>query len=301
MAKATVRAGDTDKSRLVGVDVHGGLGNQLFMYAAGYALARRRGAELRLNTYWFTRTTDRKLALDRFGITWTECWHPRARGVWRAVWRAFGVDRSNPFRHGVVRERSYRFMPELADVPLPAFLMGYFQSWRYFADVEAEIRAIFDPSRFASDATAPVAAAIAAAREPVMVHIRRGDYASNANTLDRFGLLGADYYERSRAAVEERVKAPSYFVFSDDPVVARALLGHWPNATFVAGLTDTEDLLLMTRCKHFIIANSTFSWWSAWLGRTTGGVVVAPDAWVSAKLRPEMPTTDLFPPDWLVV
>lgn len=286
---------------LVGVEIQGGLGNQLFQYAAAYCLARQREAELRLNTHWFAHTDYRALALDRFGIEWTECWHPGARGALRAVARALGADKANPFRHAILRETRQAFMPELADAGLPVFLVGYFQSWRYFDSLRDDIKRLFDTARFSSARTARLESQIASTASPVMVHIRRGDYISNPETLARHGVVDRAYYERARQILADRGITGPYFIFSDDSDAARTMLGHWPSAYFVAGMTAFEDLRLMTLCRHAVIANSTFSWWGAWLGQNPESQVICPEAWVTPAYRDAQPINDLYPPDWIVV
>lgn len=142
--------------------------------------------------------------------------------------------------------------------------------------------------------------AIRGARNPVMVHVRRGDYASDPEVLARHGLLAKDYYESARTAVERRCSGQEYFVFSDDPAAARALLGNWPRVTFVSGLSELEDLALMVQCSNFIIANSSFSWWAAWLGASRDDqIVVAPTRWFRSGRESSTDTSDLIPPSWV--
>lgn len=282
---------------LVGVEIHDGLGNQLFQYAAAYSLALRRGADLRIDTRLMRRkAAHRPLALDRFGITWTECLDPEARGSIRAAARALRID-GNPFRSRIFREGGFAFDPEIDTVACPVFLKGYFQSWRYFKGSETDLRRKLDPSKFASDRTATIAAAIRSAPNPVMVHVRRGDYVTANSDVEIYKLLEADYYEPARETVRARISDPSYFIFSDDIGAARALLGHWPNAMFVSGFSDLEDLMLMSFCRHFIIANSTFSWWAAWLGQKGDSFVIAPAKWFGRAMA-ERSLADLFPSAW---
>lgn len=274
----------------VGVAVHSGLGNQLFQFAAGYALARRYGAKLYLETY-YSRKPDapRRLALDSFHLPWAECRSPAAPGALRAIARVF---RPNPM--SVFRQSGHTFDARFEALRPPVFLHGYFQSWRYFDGFADELRQLLNPARFASPATAALEADIETALTPVMVHVRRGDYVNYPGPA-RFRLLGRDYYDAARREIEDRAQDPTYFIFSDDPTAARALLADWPRARYVSGLSMFEDLLLMSRCRHFITANSTFSWWAAFLGQKADGVVAAPATWLDSS----QPVIDLCPPDWL--
>ena len=115
------------------------------------------------------------------------------------------------------------------------------------------------------------------------------------NCLDR------DYYDRARGVLERGGETLQYFVFSDEPEKARDLLGDWSRCTFVSGNTSYEDMLLMSLCRHHIIANSTFSWWPAWLGTDERSIVVAPRQWFSRKAQLTKYPLDIFPVGWVLV
>jgi hypothetical protein len=280
------------KRPLIGVDIRGGLGNQLFQFAAGYCLARRNNAELRLNTYRYPGYF-RELGLSKFDIQWKECRNPEGRGALRAIGRALGLQLLNPFRGVVFEEPSTtEFWPKFLEIKAPSYVIGLFESWRYCDERRDELRRVLDTSRFASERTAPLEQAIREATRPVSVHVRRGDKAQNPGKRAKYGVLERDYYDAARAIIE-RTGPADYFVFSDDIEDAKSMFAGWENLTFISGLTDLEDLMLMTRCQSFIIANSSFSWWGAWLGQVESSVVVAPVGTGEAKL-----SRDLFPPDW---
>ncbi len=143
----------------------------------------------------------------------------------------------------------------------------------------------------------------------VSVHIRRGDYAASAYQ-SFFGMLPITYYESAIRWIRENVDQPKFYFFSDDPEWCRQHFGE-PQAVFMShnhGTQSYKDLLLMTHCKHHIIANSTFSWWGAWLGQAQGGQVLAPSRWFSTNfLDRKEPvyasrfynTRDLLPPAWI--
>lgn len=288
--------------RLVGLNLNGGLGNQLFQYAAGLALAEKFGAELRCDAYEYRKPGFRALGLREFGVTWTECRTPRPRGALRAIGRWFGADFRNPFRRAAFFSEAYgRFDPTIEQLPMPCFLHGYFQSWRYFAGHEASVRRALDIGKIANDRTAPFEAAIRAARNPVAVHVRRGDYITNPGAAEIYSQLKADYYNRARQRLEESVSEPTFFLFSDEPATAAAELGDWPNLIPCGGLSAHEDLMLMALCDHFIIANSTFSWWGAWLGRSPEKRVVAPENWFNPAHAHMAELSDLYPAGWMMV
>jgi hypothetical protein len=176
-------------------------------------------------------------------------------------------------------------------------LAGYWQSWRYFDAIADRIRADLDLGRFAGPAIADALADIAT-RPTAAVHVRRGDYAGDSST---FHFSGRDYYDRARQALDGMGEGLRYLVFSDEPMVAQALLSDWPHCTFVDGNTPYQDMLLFSRCRHYVIANSSFSWWSAWLGATAESRVVAPRQWFSRERQSTTNIRDLYPADWIVI
>jgi hypothetical protein len=136
---------------------------------------------------------------------------------------------------------------------------------------------------------------VLAAEQSVSLHIRRGDYTSAAEGNIA---LPMDYYERAITAMRERLPKAKFFVFSDDMAFARANLPQGFPAVFVDhndDYTSHEDLRLMSNCRHHIIANSSFSWWGAWLNPHEDKMVIAPRQWL---LKPDSVFPELTPPGW---
>ncbi|RYD62781.1 MAG: alpha-1,2-fucosyltransferase, partial [Verrucomicrobiaceae bacterium] len=138
------------------------------------------------------------------------------------------------------------------------------------------------------------------AANSVAVHVRRGDYVSNSKAQAFHGTLSPDWYTRAKTEIERRISGrPTYFVFSDDAQWARRNLDSFAEAVFIPPPSDggdAQDLHLMALCKHQIIANSSFSWWGAWLNKHQDKCVVAPRSWFRS---PRIDTSDLIPSDWL--
>lgn len=282
-----------DNTRQIWVRVLGGLGNQLFQYATGRALAERFASELVLDAadlvgsgraYYLPllRTRGRTAArMDR-------PWAVRAGLLGRAA-RLLEVMHPTEERI-VVREAEPdgRLLPERTRFPV--YLDGYWQSEGHFADLAHPLREELRPA-FAPGADADHArAAILAARCPVAVHVRRGDYASDPAAAAHHGVLGESYYARALTALEERLGVLDVFVFSDDPAVAAeyetfrargATVITLPDAApgVAEARRDLEEFALMATCRHQVIANSTFSWWAAWSNPRTDKCVVAPARW----------------------
>lgn len=268
--------------------IRGGLGNQLFCYAAARRLALAHGAELALDDVTgFARDARyrRRYALDSFSIparkaTPSERLEPFERAR-RAVMKF--LSSRKPFaERRYVQQEFLDFDPRvLALEPTDLrYMDGLWQSEGYFEDVEETIRqdlrmtAPGDPgNRTMADAIREVNA--------VAVHLRWFEDTGSARAGEVYNLSPA-YYDRAIAHMDEAVASPHYFVFSDDPDRAAGSL-HLPGrrATFVShnrhSSSGAGDLWLMRQCRHFIIANSTFSWWGAWLGEPRGKIVIAPD------------------------
>lgn len=276
----------------------GGLGNQLFQFAAGRRLAVRHGAELVLDLGWFkhegrTLARSRPYALDGFEFdARSTVFHPRAL-------RAFEERRRSPLsrrRLDVIRQRDgdQAVDERVLEAPDDVLLIGYWQSEAYFLDVadlvrsEVRIRAAPTARYAAFDALVERASAVA-------VHVRRGDYVSNPTTKAFHGVLGRDYYRRAVAHVAERVRDPVLVAFSDEPGWVERELASDLSLTVVSGGDAFQELRLMSRCVHHIIANSSFSWWGAWLGERAGSVVVAPARWFA---DPDIDASRIVPERW---
>lgn len=276
---------------LVAVRLSDGLGNQMFSYATGLAIAKRTNGDLRFDIRYFRRPRARPLQLPAFGLqlrNWTPLW-------WRVEAKIAELSRGR-FRPGPTRLiEQADFEPGVLSIDAPCYLKGYFQSWRYFEGIAPLVRKSFDTSRLSTPRCADMEERITHAQCAVMVHVRRGDFTPYP---DIFPLLMKDYYERARGRLELDGQRPAFFLFSDDPKAATDMLSDWPNLVPVVGMTSLEDFRLMSLCRHFIIANSTFSWWAAWLGSAADKRVAAPSQWLGRAFRP----TDMdarLPPEWI--
>lgn len=275
----------------------GGLGNQLFQYCTGRALARRHETELTLD-FSSLRFEGRRNELVHFAIAatgasrWAVLKHegPRLR---LPLLRYLDFSRAS-----CVREPHFHYDPGFESLPDDVMIDGYWQSPRYFEDhwdlLRRELR-IVTP---ASSANRAMAARIAA-QPAAAIHLRRGDYVSNPESARRHGLPPLAYTREAMARIRSRVPGVRFFLFSDQP--ARAWEELAPPSDVIAVDQNApdrgvEDLRLMALCDHFVIANSSFSWWGAWLGAHAHSLVFAPKQWF---LIPEMNTDDLIPGSWV--
>jgi hypothetical protein len=290
------------------VELCGGLGNQLFQYAAGRTLADRLGTGLGLDVRPLLAADSRPYGLGHFNIRATVVplrdLPPRYRlpHGWRwaltrgLVDRVRAAVRRPALRHlrPVVYQGS-AFRDVLAGVTDDSWLEGYWQSERYFAEGAKRVRDDLTLKR-----VTPVTAALQHDIErlacPVAVHVRRGDYAAVASTRAYHGLCGLDYYEAAMARVRQQHPEATFVLFSDDPGWVAANLRATPSLLVTAngGGRPHEDLHLMSRCRAHIIANSSFSWWGAWLARSE--LVIAPRQWFRS---PAADGSHVVPDRWL--
>jgi hypothetical protein len=302
---------------MITVSLFGGLGNQMFQYAAAKALADHHGVGLGFDLGGFRAHPDRAFLLSRLCVPESETaqaaaltnsrsyfFRSRRRERVGRLMAYFGLPalRSSSDNY---REPHFHFDEAFAGLGSDANLFGYFQSERYFGAIESQLRNYFvprDPLGAAAQATAD---SIARSDLPVSLHIRRGDY-MQPGTAAVHGLLGEAYYRRGLALLENRLgRAPDLFVFSDDRNAAAQVLKFVPLArlTYVDGDPDKpwEDMTLIARCRHHVIANSSFSWWGAWLNPSSDKIVIAPRAWFTPKGLLTRNTKDLYPSAWMLV
>lgn len=260
----------------------GGLGNQLFQYAAARRLAMSNDAELVIDekTGFRRDAYGRSYMLDRFNIagrlaTPRDLMAPFGRFRLRRLRLS---SRKAPFENRkYVEQAGAAWEPRLLDLEVRdwVYLEGYWQSERYFRDVQDTIRKELTLKDPVDEPNARLADEMQATNS-VAIHLRWFDPSDRDSTRNG----NREYYEKAIAHIEARVPGVEYFVFSDDIEAARAFTGlPKDRCRFVshnAADAPHVDLWLMSRCKHFIVANSTFSWWGAWLSPSPDKIVVAP-------------------------
>lgn len=285
-----------------------GLGNQLFQYAAGRYFADRYMGELTLIQEPVFGTLShgiykRPFLLSHFQLAASVRMKTRFDDLMLAPSgvRARLVAPIKAMKHIAVRhevfQRRYEFMEDLA-IPQSSqtlYLTGYWQAYQYADAIAPQLRQELLLREPATGSNQWMLEEIKSAPVSISLHVRRGDY-----TLAKEGniALPLDYYRRAIELVRQRWENPSFFIFSDDIAFARENLPKDICTVFVEGNDDDtshEDLRLMSACQHHIIANSSFSWWGAWLNPMPDKVVVAPRHW---HLSAESDYPDLLPPTW---
>ncbi|PUE27530.1 alpha-1,2-fucosyltransferase [Limnohabitans sp. Jir72] len=277
----------------------GGLGNQLFQYAAARSLAHRLHIDLVLDPYWFKHPrpgeTVRPLELTNYHVKLriANTDEQRRWKLLRTRWARY-LGPLLPIQ--VVRERGFAYNDSFNRTADDSYLVGAWQSERYFREIREILLGELTPIQPPSIQDTELLQAMQAC-DAICVHVRRGDYVSSNSASAYHGVCSLDYYERAIKHVASQVRSPSLFIFSDDPDWTREHLHTEYPSHYVTHNSSTDafqDLRLMSYCKHHVIANSSFSWWGAWLSTSPEQIVVAPEKWFSVS----RPTPDLLPPKW---
>jgi len=286
--------------------LRGRLGNQMFQYAVARALAARVETETKLDASWIEHpegSDGRRYELRPFALD-VDLAHvrtfarlPVARRVLRPLQRA--LPRRRPFLRVIREPNTFAFVPQVVTAGDGVYLDGFWQSEDYFADQAALIRRELNIPRPVRESAVGLAEDIE--RETsVSMHVRRGDYLT-AKVSSLLTPLPIDYYLRGLDVVVGKVGPCRTFVFSDDPDWCEQQLRLDDSAVIVRNdgqSAPLEDLYLMSRCNHHIIANSSFSWWGAWLDPSPEKVVVAPRRWFN---DPALASAPRVPRNWVAI
>lgn len=265
-----------------------GLGNQMFQYAVGAVLAKRLKTRLYIDTTWYdeVRAWSREYELDIFNIK-NEKMHFIDK---------IGTILNKPVLHSD-SHLYFKYEPAINQWRGNIILEGFWQSYKYFTGNEEFVRSLFKFPVEVSKKNADLAE-LAANTESISLHVRRGDYVANKEANKMHGLQPVEYYNKALEKIRPKTHAPKVFVFSDDLEWCKNNLGLASGTVFVGnnkGKNSFEDMRLMALCKHNIIANSSFSWWGAWLNTNPDKVVCAPKKRFNDPL---LDTSKLTPPSW---
>lgn len=288
------------------VKINGGLGNQLFQYAVGRTLADRLNTDLYLDLVFFDLPsgahTSRPFELDRFHARYRRATAEQLRPYIALRDQAWTrrTARLFPFlfsKQRIHEKQLFQYDQRLFQLRKDTYLDGYWQNDRYFADhadtIRHDLRFREAPGERNETMLRSMAELV-----PVSLHVRRGDYVTNMHASALHGTCDAGYFERAIHRVLQHEPKAVFHVFSDDTAWAKANLPAGTPLLFVehnTGVADHLDLLLMAACQHHIIANSSFSWWGAWLNPRPDKLVIAPKHWFR---DPAVVTTGLIPSSW---
>jgi len=287
-------------------NIIGGLGNQIFQYAAGRALSLKLSVPLKLDTRDFLGyQLHQGFELNRLFNCSAEIANDKdlenvlgwqqAKFVQRVLKRS---QLKNYRNKNFVVEPSFNYWSGINQLEDNSYLYGHWQSEKYFIEFSENIRRDFIFKLPFSEKNAEVAKHIAQVNS-VSMHIRRGDYVTNVKNAF-IGTCTLEYYQKAIAHIKVQVNSPVFFVFSDDIDWAKNNLNLDKSTVFIGhnkSIESYNDMRLMSLCKHNIIANSTFSWWGAWLNSNPNKIVIAPRQWFANG----QDDTDLIPSTWIRV
>ncbi len=275
------------------IKITGGLGNQLFIYAF-YVDMKRRYPNTRLdisdmvhynvhNGYEMNRVFS--LPKDEFCI-----YQPLKKVMEFTLFKTI-IERKqkgeslDPFTKKYLNPNVY--------------YKGFYQSERFFKESEEEVRRLFSfDMRMASNKSREMAQRIDNDPNAVSIHIRRGDYLQPEHWKNTGSVCQLPYYLNAIEEIRGKIENPNFYIFSDDLEWVRENLG-LTNSTFVdwnRGEDSWQDMMLMSRCRHHVICNSTFSWWGAWLNPRKDKIVVVPERWFQ-----HIETPYIYPEGWIKV
>lgn len=301
---------------MVIVDIYGGLGNQMFQYAVGRHLSKKLNTKLKFDySFNLIRTDfdpkDITKIFDIFNVIGEKATiqeiekfkAPRNKISVKKYY--FYIKNKYPsfFRtkYNLIKESYYHFNKDILSLSSHCYLSGYWQSEQYFSDIENLIREDFRIKKPMFGNNLEIAEKIKKT-ESVSVHLRGRDYITRKEINKKHLTCDNSYYERSLSLIREKIKNPQFFVFSDDPEWAKYFLKTNYSCTFVEGnswnKTNYEDLRLMSLCKNNIIANSSFSWWGAWLNQNPNKIIIGPKKWFNDPGRKD---DNPIPDSWIKI
>ena len=288
------------------IRLKGGLGNQMFQYAFGRALSMRRHEQLFLDASIFGNEpkidTPRHYVLGVYNIQ-----AEMANPVITKPFKTRGSIFMRKVKRRLLRLNDFAYHPSLAHSKA-LYLEGFWNNEKYFKDIADTIRHEFtlksnlgpDAEKIASDI---IKLKVEGKRKSVSIHVRRGDFISNPYASEQHNILTMDYYHRALAHLTSKISKENLkvYIFSDDiPWVKENLILAGFEVEYVsyktAKIYDYEEIYLMSLCDHNIIANSSFSWWGAWLNRNPDKIVIAPEKWIR---NPYINTNDVCPSSWI--
>jgi hypothetical protein len=287
------------------VKLMGGLGNQMFQYAMGRRLSLLRKTALKMDTSFLNdrnfNGTKRKFELDVFSsdipvVTETDL--NKFAAIQNSKFKK-GIQGMTPFIYPyfTVAEPTHGYNADILNSPANSLLIGYWQTEKYFLPIQDVIRKDFQFKKPLEGRNKALAEVMATGNS-VSMHIRRGDYIQNPETNSFHGICSDEYYAAAIELIKKKAGNIQLYIFSDELEWVKTNMNFDVPVTYVDNNTGNNnyiDMQLMSLCKHNIIANSSFSWWGAWLNNSPGKIVVAPAKWFNDS---SINVNDVIPEGW---
>lgn len=288
---------------LIILELKGGLGNQLYQYASALSLAKKNRSSILMDKTYLSSVDKgvikRGFELNKFNLgNDVKLYNLKNYYISKNILIVISYKIIKRFIPRF-KEKKLDFDYEFFKINSTTVLDGYFQSYKYFDDIKELLVLEFKNKEILNTENIKMLSLIRNSNS-VCMHIRRGDYVTLKEANEFHGLCNLSYYSSAMKIIDEKVDKPIYFLFSDDVEWCRNNFSN-NNIVFV-DINSTDEanleLNLMKNCKYFIIANSSFSWWAAWLSEHKNKIVLAPKRWfASADISEE----DRFPKDWIIV
>ncbi len=268
------------------VKLKGGLGNQMFQYAMGRKLSILKKTELKLDIgaspEVFQKNAAREYSLGHFNIKATFAIEKEVK----KLKYPFGIFSkfSRAYQFWILKRQKIGFDSKYLEIKQDAYVDGYWHNEKYFIDIKDIILEDFSLKDPLSSAGVTIASEIQKSSETsVSLHVRRGDFASDPGTLKYHGLMTTEYYGGAIQIMKNKVGNIKIFVFSDDIEWVKKNIPFSDPHVYVTNpaIPFHEEVYLMSLCKNNIIANSSFSWWGAWLNKNPNKIVIAPEKWLA--------------------
>jgi hypothetical protein len=285
------------------VELNGGIGNQMFQYAAAKSLALHHGTQLKLD---ITPAAEKNMPdelkhrpydLHHFTLPDTIATNGEIASFQSNSSIEKLKEKAKPnHKRKIYREPFFHFDTNFFKAGPDVYLKGLWQSEKYFASFSKEIRNVFQFKKELSQSLTGISDPIKS-QNSISIHIRRGDYLAKISQ-DVLGLLPVEYYMKAIDKIKSQIDNPVFYFFSDDISWVKEKFSI-PNAVYVSSTITKDhigDLYLMSQCRHHIIANSSFSWWGAWLNNNKDKIVIAPEKWFNNGPKD---TQDLIPKEWI--
>ncbi|MEO6883801.1 MAG: alpha-1,2-fucosyltransferase [Bacteroidia bacterium] len=294
---------------MIVVRFQGGLGNQLFQYALALSIKKKLNAQIAIDVSFYDSeftsagATKRVLYLDEFTIqqipriqSSEEILNPQ---IVSKLKRFLERNLLPYYKNSYVIESKKGFDSNMVKIPVNSYLEGFWQSYLYFKEIEIQLRQDLHLKKTITPFAQDLLSKIKKYKNSIAVHVRRGDYINKYNHF--YTILSSDYYDKALEYIINYSKENAFgiFIFSDDIAWCRENLKFETESIFVSheNLGEVEELFLMQNCSHNIIANSTFSWWGAWLNTNPNKIVVAPKKWF--KKPDNNFDSTIYPASWI--
>jgi len=276
---------------------NGGLGNQMFQYAFAKGLEKKSKLIAYFDMSFFKKRYARAYELSIFGIDLNKAESIYDRFRMGILWK-FRRKLKQFLGLNIYLEPCYEFSEEVYNIKEETYVEGFYQSEKYFEDIKDEIRKEFTFKIEFDEKNKQVADEIKNSKS-VSLHIRRGDYVSKKRYQNMFAACSLDYYKNAVEIITKGQKDFKLFIFSDDIQWVKENLNLPYESVYIdfnKGADSFRDMQLMSLCKHNVIANSSFSWWGAWLNSNPEKIVIAPKTWFNDE---DICERDMIPQSWI--